>query len=157
MKKNNKKKGFTLVELLVVIAILAILASVSVVGYLSFTNKAKQSKCETEALQVREVINGTLMDGSVLDFKLDEKNYKVSIVDSTLKVVDVTNQAEENVTKLDNLDTAISTLFTDLAGLNKEGSTEFALEEGKLTYTTDGYKCVITFDGNPLKAELVRE
>lgn len=39
----KKKKGFTLVELLVVIAILAILASVSVVGYLSFTSKAKLS------------------------------------------------------------------------------------------------------------------
>ena len=34
--RNNTKKGFTLVELLVVIAILAILATVSVVGYTSF-------------------------------------------------------------------------------------------------------------------------
>ena len=34
--RNNTKKGFTLVELLVVIAILAILATVSVVGYTSY-------------------------------------------------------------------------------------------------------------------------
>ncbi len=41
---NKKtKKGFTLVELLVVIAILAILATVSVVGYTSFINKANIS------------------------------------------------------------------------------------------------------------------
>lgn len=50
MKK--KKKGFTLVELLVVIAILAILATVSVVGYLSFTNKAKQSADEQAVTQM---------------------------------------------------------------------------------------------------------
>ena len=34
--RNNTKKGFTLVELLVVIAILAILATVSVVGYTAY-------------------------------------------------------------------------------------------------------------------------
>lgn len=39
----KKRRGFTLVELLVVIAILAILATVSVVAYLGFTDKAKES------------------------------------------------------------------------------------------------------------------
>ncbi len=64
MKKQNKKNGFTLVELLVVIAILAILATVSVIGYLSFTEKAKQSNDETliaqlnTALQANEAIDG---------------------------------------------------------------------------------------------------
>lgn len=38
--RNNTKKGFTLVELLVVIAILAILATVSVVGYTSYIQGA---------------------------------------------------------------------------------------------------------------------
>ena len=136
--QNKKRKGFTLVELLVVIAILAILASVSVVGYLSFTNKAKQSKCETEALQVREVINGTLMDGK----ELKVGTYTAKLENNTLTLLPV-----------DDVDTAISTLFADLAGLNKEG-VQFTYEGSVLTYTTDGYKCVITFDGNPLKAVL---
>ncbi len=43
MKRSNKKKGFTLVELIVVIAILAILATVSIVGYVSFIKKANVS------------------------------------------------------------------------------------------------------------------
>ena len=46
-----KTKGFTLVELLVVIAILAILATVSVVGYTSFIDSAKDSNAETELHQ----------------------------------------------------------------------------------------------------------
>ena len=39
----KKKKGFILVELLVVIAILAVLATISVVGYMGFTKKAHES------------------------------------------------------------------------------------------------------------------
>ena len=59
--KNTKKKGFTLVELLVVIAILAILATVSVVGYTSFIDRANDSNAETELKQVSTLINSALM------------------------------------------------------------------------------------------------
>lgn len=60
---KNTKKGFTLVELLVVIAILAILASVAVVGYTSFIKKAEQSNAETEAHQIKTFIQAELMAG----------------------------------------------------------------------------------------------
>ena len=62
--KNIKKKGFTLVELLVVIAIIAILATVSIVGYTAFINKANLSndtslvKQMNTALQASEVADG---------------------------------------------------------------------------------------------------
>ena len=49
-----KTKGFTLVELLVVIAILAILATVSVVGYTSFINRANNSVAASELVQIRD-------------------------------------------------------------------------------------------------------
>ncbi len=49
-----KTKGFTLVELLVVIAILAILATVSVVGYTSFIQNANNSVALSEVTQVRD-------------------------------------------------------------------------------------------------------
>lgn len=55
MRKN--RGGFTLVELLVVIAILAILAGVSVVGYLSFTEKAKKSVDETLCTQYNHLLD----------------------------------------------------------------------------------------------------
>ncbi|MGM9631905.1 MAG: prepilin-type N-terminal cleavage/methylation domain-containing protein [Eubacteriales bacterium] len=41
--KLTKKKAFTLVELLIVIAILAILATVSIIGYTSFIDRANES------------------------------------------------------------------------------------------------------------------
>ena len=52
----NTRKGFTLVELLVVIAILAILATVSVVGYTTFIERAERSNAETEAHQIETTI-----------------------------------------------------------------------------------------------------
>lgn len=70
----NTKKGFTLVELLVVIAILAILATVSVVGYTSFINRANNSAAQQELTQVRDFcisheLTGTNPDG---ELSLDE-------------------------------------------------------------------------------------
>ena len=49
-----KTKGFTLVELLVVIAILAILATVSVVGYTSYIENANKSVAVQEMTQLRD-------------------------------------------------------------------------------------------------------
>ena len=74
---QKKKKGFTLVELLVVIAILAILAAVSVVGYLSFTEKAKESNDISLITQMNTILQGeSATDGvnktthdAVLDLK----------------------------------------------------------------------------------------
>lgn len=62
---KNTKKGFTLVELLVVIAILAILATVSVVGYTVYINDAKNSNARTEAAPIETYVSTELMiDGS---------------------------------------------------------------------------------------------
>lgn len=63
--KNNKKKGFTLVELLVVIAILAILATVSILGYTSFTAKAKASVAEQELTQIKTILLADWLDGFI--------------------------------------------------------------------------------------------
>ena len=59
--KKNTKKGFTLVELLVVIAILAILATVSVVGYTAFINKAHDSNAATELSTITRQIDSEAM------------------------------------------------------------------------------------------------
>ena len=57
MKTFKKlKKGFTLVELVVVIAVIAILAAVSVGAYFGVTESANNSKLEQEAKQVYTAI-----------------------------------------------------------------------------------------------------
>jgi len=52
MKKNTKKKGFTLIELIVVIAILGILAAVLIPQFSGFQVKAKSSQIMVNAKQV---------------------------------------------------------------------------------------------------------
>ncbi len=109
--RNMKKKGFTLVELLVVIAIIAILAAVSVVGYTAFIGRANESNAMTEASQVEEAIKANLMAG---------EDYVIGTVQSADTVaVDVTKttyyvDADDNkiytsvikCTAVDNAETA---------------------------------------------------
>lgn len=51
MRKNNRK-GFTIVELVIVIAVIAILAGVLIPTFASITNKAKDSAALQEATNV---------------------------------------------------------------------------------------------------------
>ncbi len=87
---KNTKKGFTLVELLVVIAILAILATVSVVGYTSFIDRANQSNSDTEANQIKTMIESGLM-GADEYVRLTDTIYvhKITVSESSVKKYEV--------------------------------------------------------------------
>ena len=131
--KKNAKKGFTLVELLVVIAILAILATVSVVGYSAFIDSANKSNAETEAHQVEGIINASLMAGEAYEIATGytiEKNADGAIVlmngETVITSAVFAKTAGEGVTAV---------LNADLAGL--PGTIEYA--NGVFTYKTADY------------------
>lgn len=131
MKKHNKK-GFTLVELLVVIAILAILSTVSVVGYLSFVQRAKESRATTELTQVREVVRGSLLDGSEVVVDSNGTDYTLSVVEGkvTAEVKGTTDQTLVQV-------------FTDLSELDE--GVVIVLSKTGISYTIDGVTATWTF------------
>lgn len=81
MKKGNKK-GFTLVELLVVIAILAILATVSVVGYSSFTQKARDSRAQQELTQIHSYIYAADINDDSFAFTADGIEFETAPADA---------------------------------------------------------------------------
>ena len=62
--KDNKKKGFTLVELIVVLVILAILAALLIPTLTGYINKAKEKSIVAETRQAVMAAQ-TLVDESV--------------------------------------------------------------------------------------------
>ncbi len=88
MKKNNK--GFTLVELIVVLVILAILAAILVPALLGYIDKARQAQYEEEAhailvaaqaYETEQYAKGA--GGAFEDSIADMKSYIDPIVDPT--------------------------------------------------------------------------
>ena len=64
MISSNKTKGFTLVELLIVIVVIAILTAISIVAYNGVTNKARDDERATDA---RNIINAAAAYNSEKD------------------------------------------------------------------------------------------
>lgn len=78
MKKSNKK-GFTIVELVIVIAVIAILASVLIPTFTSIVEKATKSAVQQEAANIyKELYALDLSDG-----KLDMKDGTTDLVIDT--------------------------------------------------------------------------
>lgn len=61
------KKGFTLVELIVVMAIIAILSTVAVVSYSVFIEKANQSRVDSELSQIANVLRAEAFEGEKVE------------------------------------------------------------------------------------------
>jgi len=80
MKKNSKKKGFTLIELIVVIAILGILALIAIPRLAGFSDKARQAN-DRELASIIAHSAATLVASG--DIVLDGTNAIVITVDNS--------------------------------------------------------------------------
>ena len=65
--KNLKKKGFTIVELVIVIAVIAVLAAVLIPTFVNLTKKANISADEQAVRQMNIVIAAEIADGTTID------------------------------------------------------------------------------------------
>ena len=66
MKKENQK-GFTLIELMIVVAIIGILAAVALPAYQTYTKKAKFSEVVTALAAVRTAVNICMSQNATLE------------------------------------------------------------------------------------------
>lgn len=87
--QRRSKKGFTLVELIVVIAIIGVLAAIIVPTTLHFVNEGRTEAAREELVRVRDAINSG-MTAAVLD----EGTINVTLLQNIL--------TESSITKTDN-------------------------------------------------------
>ena len=64
MERNNRKRGFTLVELIVVLVILAVLAALLVPSLTGYIDKAKKKAVIKEARDVWTASQAALSEGA---------------------------------------------------------------------------------------------
>ena len=121
MKRNNRK-GFTIVELVIVIAVIAILAGVLIPTFAGVTNKAKESK----ALQ--EAKNAYTADLALLDGQAENFN----------------NTKYQNPVYTATEDTApvVGTVYYTLANDKYEKFTGDAFVDGTTYYTVSSYTSI---------------
>lgn len=125
--KANKKKGFTLVELIVVLVILAILAALLIPALVGYIDKAKE----------KQVISDTRSCVMAAQTLADEKygEDKGDLTDSTPATI------KGDVATLADVTGTVDSFSV------KGGKVE------KLVYSKDGLTCTYTYDSSTKKAK----
>jgi len=114
--KRNNKKGFTLIELMAVIAILAMLAAILVPSMIGYLSTAKASAANANARTAYEAVttaaaacisSGDAVDstsGNVSAFKTGtefEKKIAVALGDTFEGTISITVDDRDNITKVE--------------------------------------------------------
>jgi type IV pilus assembly protein PilA len=63
IQMNKGQQGFTLIELMIVVAIIGILAAVAIPQYQSYISKSQVSRVMAEAGQIRTAVENCILDG----------------------------------------------------------------------------------------------
>ena len=90
MTSSNKTKGFTLVELLIVIVVIAILAAISIVAYNGVTQKARDDERQTNARNLLNAAASYQADKDEWPTVENLKDYSVIRLDAELTKPTVT-------------------------------------------------------------------
>lgn len=113
MTRKNSKRGFTLVELIVVLVILAILAALLIPALTGYINKARKSQvvAETRALtQAVQTEMSTLYGSNEYAEQVSKNKNTFTVAAKDGFAAEITNTDKQTLTDLDKRYTAIVNL-----------------------------------------------
>ena len=116
---NTKKKAFTLIELLIVVAIIGILAGVGIPMYNGYMANARVESANTNHNNVRSFIAATLTRCSSGAATVNINNANVACTDDVLPAAFVTYFNVINSNPYDSSDTAVSIKLTGSPALGE--------------------------------------
>lgn len=105
MEKKMNNKGFSLVELIIVIAIMAVLIGVLAPQYLKYVERSRVSTDVTNAQEIASAVSAAIADGNATATALSSTASKVSDIGGTGKI--------------ENLDETVVVKSTAKASANK--------------------------------------
>lgn len=89
-RKNGNNRGFSLVELIIVIAIMAVLVAVIAPSFLKYVNKSKKETDKTNASELQNEIEVSITSNSISGGAIESTDY-IKIAKDTTAAALVTN------------------------------------------------------------------